>query len=315
LHALAETRSTNPTGRRLWFVTANTQTTEGQHVDPVQAPLWGLGRTAAIEYPGIWGGLIDLQLNGERGPNIDLLAAELLRPDGETQITISAAGERNVARFVKQSLAELPARLPRVRGDATYLVTGGLGMLGHSVTKWLISKGAKHVVLSGRNASSEAAQKIFSAAEINGAAIHVVAADISRDEDVRRLIQTIRSELPPLKGVVQSAGVLDDGILAQLDWDRFAPLFEPRVYGSWLLHEHTKSLELDFFILKSSLLSLLGSAGQGNYTASSAFLILWQRTAAPRARRPRRSIGAPGRAADWPPFPALAVRRCGRRWA
>jgi acyl transferase domain-containing protein/surfactin synthase thioesterase subunit/acyl carrier protein len=293
LHALAETRSTNPTGRRLWFVTANTQTTEGprQHVDPVQAPLWGLGRTVAIEYPGIWGGLIDLQLNGERAPNIDLLAAELLHPDGETQIAISAAGERNVARFVKQSLTELPARLPRVREDATYLVTGGLGMLGHSVTKWLMSKGAKHVVLSGRNASSEAAQKVFSAAEVNSAAIHVVAADISRDEDVRRLIQTIRNELPPLKGVVQSAGVLDDGILAQLDWDRFAPLFEPRVYGSWLLHEHTKSLELDFFILKSSLLSLLGSAGQGNYTASSAFL--------DSLAAHRRAAGSPATAVNW----------------
>ena len=56
LHALAETRSANPDGRRLWFVTSNTQKTDarGQHVDPVQASLWVLGRTATIEYPGIW---------------------------------------------------------------------------------------------------------------------------------------------------------------------------------------------------------------------------------------------------------------------
>jgi acyl transferase domain-containing protein len=151
LHALAETRSTSPIGRRLWFVTANTQKTEGQdqHVDPIQAPLWGLGRTAAIEYPGIWGGLIDLQSNGDRTPNIDSLAAELLHPDGETQIAISADGQRNVPRFVRQSLAELRAQLPRVRGDATYLVTGGLGML--VVSLWLVSK-SKHLVLTGRNA-------------------------------------------------------------------------------------------------------------------------------------------------------------------
>ena len=274
LHALAETRSTNSTGRRVWFVTANAQRTDGrsQHVDPVQACLWGLGRTAAIEYPGIWGGLIDLQFEGDPARDIEVLAAELLRPDGETQIAIGAAGERHVPRFVKQPLTELPAQLPPVRGDASYLVTGGLGMLGRSVAKWLISKGAKHLVLTGRNATSAAARDLFGAVEINGAAIHVVAADISRDEDVSRLIHTIRNELPPLKGVVQSAGVLDDGILAQLDWDRFVRLFEPRVYGTWLLHEYTKSLELDFFILKSSLLSLLGSAGQGNYTASSAFI-------------------------------------------
>jgi acyl transferase domain-containing protein/surfactin synthase thioesterase subunit/acyl carrier protein len=273
LHALDATRSTNPSGQRLWVVTANTQRTEGQDlVDPVQAPLWGLGRTAAIEYPGIWGGLIDLQLDGDRSPDINLLAAELLHPSGETQIAISADGKRNIPRFVRQSLAELPTQLPRVRRDATYLVTGGLGMLGRSVSKWLISKGAKHLVLTGRNANSKAAQQIFSNSEINSAEIRVVAADISQDEDVSRLLQTISNELPPLRGVVQSAGVLDDGILAQLDWDRFAPLFEPRVYGSWLLHEYTKSLELDFFVLNSSLWTLLGSAGQGNYTASSAFL-------------------------------------------
>src|SRR5215510_5687484 len=293
VHALAETRSTNPTGRRLWFVTANTQKTgdQDQHVDPVQAPLWGLGRTIAIEYPRIWGGLIDLQLDDDWTQALNLLAAELLHPDGETQIAISATGTRHVARFVKQSLADLPAQPPRVRGDATYLVTGGLGMLGHSMAKWLIHKGAKHLVLTSRNASSEAAQDIFSAGEINGAAIHVVAADISRDENVRQLIRTISDKSLPLKGVVHSAGILDDGILAQLDWNRFAPLFEPRVYGSWLLHEHTKALDLDFFILKSSVLSLLGSAGQGNYTASSAFL--------DSLAAHRRAAGLPAMAINW----------------
>jgi acyl transferase domain-containing protein/surfactin synthase thioesterase subunit/aryl carrier-like protein len=274
LHALAATRSGNRTGRRLWFVTANSQRAggENQQVDPVQAPLWGLGRTAAIEYPAIWGGSIDLQLSAGRTQAIDELAEELLHPAAEGQVAISAEGRRSVPRFVRCSLAELPAQLPQVRADASYLVTGGLGMLGRSVAKWLIDKGAKHLVLTGRTASAEAAQEVFGAAEINSGAIRVEAADISREEDVSRLMQTISNELPPLKGVVHSAGVLDDGVLAQLDWGRFERLFEPKVYASWLLHEYTKSLDLDFFILKSSLLSLLGSAGQGNYTASGAFV-------------------------------------------
>ena len=293
LHALAETRSKHPAGRRLWFVTANTQSPEGpaRHVDPVQAPLWGLGRTIAIEYPGLWGGLIDLQPGDDGLLDIDRLAAELLHPDGETQIALSARGQRHVPRLTGQSLAELPARPPTIRADATYLVTGGLGMLGHRVARWLISKGAKHLVLTGRNASPDAAKELFSPAEANGADIRVIAADISRDEDVRRLIETISKELPPLRGVVHSAGVLDDGILAQLDWDRFARLFEPKVYGSWLLHEHTRSLALDFFILKSSLLSLLGSAGQGNYTASGTFL--------DSLATHRRAAGLPAMAINW----------------
>jgi acyl transferase domain-containing protein/surfactin synthase thioesterase subunit/acyl carrier protein len=289
LHAMAETRSKHPVGR-LWFVTANTQSPASQwQVDPVQAPLWGLGRTVAIEYPGLWGGLIDVQ-PGDRGFGVDLLAAELLDPDGETQIVLSTHGQRYVPRLVEQSLAELPARPPVIRAHATYLVTGGLGMLGHSVARWLIAKGAKHLVLTGRHASPDVARELFSLAESNAADIHVVAANISREEDVKRLLQTIK-ELPPLRGVVHSAGVLDDGILAQLDWDRFARLFEPRVYGGFLLHEHTRSLELDFFILKSSLLSLLGSAGQANYTASSTFL--------DSLAMHRRAAGLPAMAINW----------------
>jgi acyl transferase domain-containing protein/surfactin synthase thioesterase subunit/acyl carrier protein len=293
LHALAETRSTNQPDRRLWFVTANTQKTEGhgQRIDPVQAPLWGLGRTIAIEYPSIWGGLIDLGLDQDPASAIELLAAELLQPDGETQIAITASGRRMVARFVKQALGELPAQVPRVRADASYLIAGGLGMLGCSVAKWLIGKGAKHLVLTGRNATAQAAQKIFSDAEMTGAKVHVAAVDISQAAQVRQLIETIGKELPPLKGVVQSAGVLDDGILAQQDWDRFARLFEPKVYGSWLLHDYTKALELDFFILKSSLLSLLGSAGQANYTASSTFL--------DSLMAYRRAAGLPATAINW----------------
>ena len=293
LHALSETRSANQDGRRLWFVTANTQNTEGQqqHVDPVQACLWGLGRTAAIEYPGIWGGLIDLQVNAEQSPDIDTLAAELLHPDGESQIVISAGNERLVPRFVRQSLSELPAQSPSVREDATYLVTGGLGMLGRSVTKWLISKGAKQVILTGRNANPDTAKELFSAKEVDGASIEVVACDTSRHDDVRRLMRTIGKKFPPLKGVVHSVGVLDDGILAQLDWKRFSRVFEPKVYGSWILHECTKSLELDFFILQSSVLSLLGSAGQANYSASNTFV--------DSLAAHRRAAGLPAMAINW----------------
>jgi len=274
LQALAGTRSANQSGRRLWFVTQNTQKLQSQNqfLDPVQAPLWGLGRAAAIEYPAIWGGLIDLQPKDDTALDIEALAAELLRPDGETQIAIASDNQRMVPRLVGQSLEDQPAQAVRVSAEATYLVTGGLGMLGQSVTKWLISKGAKYIVLIGRNASAEAAQQLNKLADLNGTTIRIVPVDIGRDEDVSRLMQTVSNEFPPLKGVVHSAGVLDDGILALLDWDRFSRVFEPKVYGSWLLHEHTRSLELDFFIVQSSILSLLGSAGQANYSAANAFL-------------------------------------------
>jgi acyl transferase domain-containing protein/surfactin synthase thioesterase subunit/acyl carrier protein len=292
LHALAQTRSSTSSGRRLWFVTRNTQQHEGraQPVDPLQAPLWGLGRTIAIEYPAIWGGLIDLP-SSSGSEEVEAIATELLWPDGDSQIAISTAGRRDVARLVKHSLAELQPRSPQVRGDVTYLIAGGLGMLGRSVAKWLISKGAKHIVITSRRAKPQLVTDLFSREELGGARIHVRAADISRDQDVKYLIAKLGDELPPLAGVVHSAGVLDDGILAQLDWTRFAHLFEAKVYGSWLLHQHTKSLKLDFFILQSSLLSLLGSAGQANYSAANAFL--------DALAGHRRAAGLPATVVNW----------------
>src|SRR5262249_34951241 len=88
-----------------------------------------------------------------------------------------------------------------------------------------------------------------------------------------------------------SAGVLDEGILAQLDWDRVSRLFESKGYGSWLLHQQTKSLELHFFILKSSLLILLGSSCQVDYTANNTFF--------DSLASHRRSAGLPATAINW----------------
>ncbi len=257
--------------------------------------MWGLGRTAALEYPGLWGGLIDLrpddlQPDADPAQAVEALAAELTAPDGETQIII-AGGRRHGARLVHQPLDSLPPQAPPVRGDATYLVTGGLGMLGRSIAGWLIARGARHLVLAGRNAGAVQVDALFDPSETEGADIRLVPADIGSEDGVRRVMQAIADDMPPLKGVVHSAGVLDDGILAQLDWDRFDAVFAPRVYGGWLLHEATRSLELDFFVLNSSLLSLLGSAGQGNYTASSAFL--------DALAAHRRACGLPAMAINW----------------
>ena len=190
LHALAETRSKHSAGRRLWFVTANTQSPEGANTARRSGPGAALGpgpnRSDRVSRPL---GRTDRSA-AERRParDIDCWRRSCFTRMAKPRLRCLRRGQRHVPRFIKQSLAELPAQPPPVRADASYLVTGGLGMLGHRVAKWLISKGAKHLVLTGRNASSDAAKELFSPAESNGAGIHVIAADISRDEDVRRLI-------------------------------------------------------------------------------------------------------------------------------
>ena len=101
--------------------------------------------------------MVDLDVTAGGTRVIDQLVEELLHPSDENQVSISAEGVRYVPRFVRCPLASLPAQLPAIRPDASYLVTGGLGMLGRSVAKWLLGKGAKHIVLTGRTASADPA--------------------------------------------------------------------------------------------------------------------------------------------------------------
>ncbi len=157
-----------------------------------------------------------------------------------------------------------------IRSDATYLITGGLGDLGLLVAKLLADKGAKHLVLVGRNQPTE---EVLERLKTQFAHINVVVAqaDVADTSQLAQVLTDIES-LPPLRGVVHAAGILDDGILQQQTWERFEKVLAPKVQGAWNLHLLTRNCSLDFFIMFSSVASLLGSAGQANYAAANCFL-------------------------------------------
>jgi myxalamid-type polyketide synthase MxaB len=158
-----------------------------------------------------------------------------------------------------------------IRGDATYLITGGLGGLGFHVARWLIEHGARHLVLCSRSGSeTPAGTDAINRLQATGAKVRVMQADVARRQDVEQLLETIRATLPPLRGVVHAAGVLDDGMLQFQNWDRFERVMRPKVAGAWHLHQLTR--DLDFFVLFSSGVGLVGAHGQGNYASANAFL-------------------------------------------
>jgi NADPH:quinone reductase-like Zn-dependent oxidoreductase/acyl carrier protein len=173
---------------------------------------------------------------------------------------------------ITQPEDDSPAEAPRVRADASYLITGGLGGLGLKVAEWLADRGARHLVLMGRRGPSAAAEPVLRAMEEAGVTVVVAQGDVAKAADVRRVLDEIARDLPPLRGVVHSAGVLDDGILIQQTWPRFEHVMAPKVDGAWNLHRLTHNLQLDFFVLFSTGSSLLGAPGQSNYAAANAFL-------------------------------------------
>jgi NAD(P)-dependent dehydrogenase (short-subunit alcohol dehydrogenase family) len=175
--------------------------------------------------------------------------------------------------------------------DATYLVTGGLRGLGLATAEHLVAKGARHVVLVGRRPLGGADEANLAALRGQGAQIRVIQADVSDCNEVARVLATIEAELPPLRGIVHSAGVLADAAILQQDWSRFTQVLGPKVDGSWALHVLTRGLRLDFFVMYSSVASVFGSAGQANHAAANAFM--------DALAVHRRSLGLPALSIGW----------------
>lgn len=156
--------------------------------------------------------------------------------------------------------------------NAAYLITGGLKGLGLYSAQWLVEKGAKRVFLLGRSAPTAANEAKITALRARGAEVEVLIADVSDEAAMQAVFQRIRQTGGPLKGIVHSVGVLSDGALQQQDWQRYRTVLAPKVTGAWLLHRLSQTDDLDFFLMYSSVASLLGSAGQSNHAAANAFL-------------------------------------------
>lgn len=299
-----------PPHSRLWLVTSGAERTgtTDEQVALAQTPVWGLGRVIAQEYPSRRCTLVDLS-HDDAASEVDALLREMRSSSGEDQIALRG-DVRYVARLNRCAEAAEepwtetvePERQESARAgaktticaDATYLISGGLGALGLRIAQWMVERGARHIVLIGRSAISNAARDAVAAMKKTGATVIVATADISDSEQVCALLAGLRETMPPLKGVVHAAGVVDDALLRNLDQERFARVLAPKISGAWNLHRHTLEAPLDFFVLFSSFSGLLGNAGQASYAAGNAFL--------DGLAHYRHLQGLPGLSINWGPW-------------
>jgi len=201
------------------------------------------------------------------------------------------AQARHTGKVVLTQHDALQASLQALTPRGVYLVTGGLSGLGLLTAGRLVERGARHLVLVGRRAASPAAQATLDAMRAQGAQVQVLQADMSRADAVARVLDGIAQGGLPLRGVIHSAGVLEDGALLQQDWSRFVRPLGPKLDGSWALHVLTRGEPLDFFVLYSSMASVLGSSGQANHAAANAFM--------DALAAHRRALGLPGLSISW----------------
>ncbi|MCP4397334.1 MAG: SDR family NAD(P)-dependent oxidoreductase [bacterium] len=302
----AFSQSTYARRGKLWIITQNAQSV-GQHDEYFlsQSTLWGMAKVIALEYAELWGGIIDIdRAMLENSP--EAILQEIVQETGEDQVALRL-NTRYVARLAQEKLqASLkPGNTvdPVVVSEGTYLITGGLGGLGLLVAQWMAEQGAGRIVLTGRHAPKPDVQNLLNTLNQDAEKVIFLKGDIACEEDVNHLFETIRNTMPPLRGIIHAAGILDDGLINDLDWRRFGAVLKPKVIGAWNLHRHTRQVPLDFFLLFSSAASLTGNQGQSNYAAANAFM--------DALAYYRHSKGLPATSINWGPWDqaGMAVSR------
>ena len=182
----------------------------------------------------------------------------------------------------------------------THVVTGAFGGFGLESAKWLVDKGARHLVLIGRKGAStpEAPAALIDFAA-RGVKIIADLCDVTDLSALQDLFQKVSARMPPVAGVLHEAMVLDDAILSNLDAERFRRVFAPKVAGADNLDFVLRGKKLDYFVLFSSVTTLIGNPGQANYVAANAYM--------EGLARLRRSKGLPALAIGWGPILDVGV--------
>ena len=186
------------------------------------------------------------------------------------------AGARHIGKIIIGMDGEVQVTPPReiqFKEKASYMITGGCSGFGLAVADWMTTKGARHLVLMSRSGPKTDVEKdIISRMRDSGVNVMIAIGDVSNREDLDRIIHELKDTMPPLRGIQHAAMVLDDGSIPEIDHERYLKVFIPKSIGCWNLHEATLDMEMDHFVLYSSISSIYGNPGQVSYVAGNSFL-------------------------------------------
>lgn len=257
---------------KITIVTKNVQELELREKQNLAGSMiWGFAKTVSIEYPEIYGGIVDVD---DAAMENDKLLVSLLGV--ESQESVVRGQTRYIARlishkdYLKQN-KESDKKI-EIKEDASYLITGGTGALANVYAKQLIKEGAKNLILVSRHKPGENAKEQIEQLREQGVNVVCMQGDVCDAESILRVIEESSASMPPIRGVIHTAGVLQDKMMVELEWSEFQTVLEPKVAGTVHLYQAVKKKELDFFMMLSSITSLIGNMGQANYGAANGFM-------------------------------------------
>lgn len=265
IQAMLAASTTHP----LWIVTRSAQgIVDRPPIDPDAATAWGVAHVVDLEHPELACRRIDLDdVSAADGARVVL--DELTDPDPDEH-QIAYRGDVRLVR--RLAVLDAPPRPSAVMDpDGSYVVSGGLRGIGFLVADWLIGRGARKLVLFGRSLPDAAVMARIERWRADGVQVEVEQADASNDADIVRVVAAATA-MGQLRGVIHNAGTLSDAALLRQDWQHFATVYGPKVFGTRSILRHVDVADLDFLVLFASGAGVGGSAGQANHAAANAYL-------------------------------------------
>lgn len=220
------------------------------------------------EFPKIKAQNIDLSADPVESDYLSVI--DVIKTDA-TDIAIRNS-EKYLLHFEKNSKH---TEISKINFDvnATYLITGGSSGFGLELARWLGLNGARHIVLvSRRGVTTHYAEHVVDKLKQHGISIYIYSVDVSNFDDVQSLVKKIHTPQFPLKGIFHCAMTLEDVSLADISKKQYDTVISPKVNGAINLHRATLDINLDYFVMTSSISSLIGNSGQANYIVANAFL-------------------------------------------
>ena len=268
LHELVNVQTAQPP--RLWLVTEDCTSANCSRLTGLgRAPVRGLALAIAQEHPDLRCAHVDLERQPGKS-SLQALCDELIGDSREDRIAL-----RNGSRLVQRLLPWRHEPEVRLRGSLRSRLTSSpvdwvrSGFSSRSGW-WNTVRGISRWWAAVLRVRPRCKRSTASARSARNCTSH---RSMSRSPPTSPVCsRSLRADAPPLAGIIHAAGVLDDGILRDQRWERFAPVLAPKVAGAWNLHLATRHVPLDFFVLFSSTAAVLGHAGQANHAAANAFL-------------------------------------------
>ncbi|MCP4937244.1 MAG: SDR family NAD(P)-dependent oxidoreductase, partial [bacterium] len=232
----------------------------------------GFGKTVAQENSKFRFKTIGLENNSEISLPT-LIRQEMAVEVGSDIVIRYRAGERQVQSLAPCTNALKAARVPLLRKQGSYIITGGAGGIGLILVEGLLRNYEANLILVGRSALSE--DRAYRLQQLNDLGVGTVTylpADISSLEETTLVVNQARARFGSIQGIIHAAGVIEDSLIPQKTLPQLRAVVAPKVMGAIHLDYLLATEDLDFFVLFSSVTALWGNIGQADYAYANSFL-------------------------------------------